>query len=199
MSQELALNSYNSLRYVGVNRWDPNHLRTVDRLMPLRPGQRALEIGCGAGHLSRRLAARGVDVVGIDINPNAVAFDISDRIREMSAEDLHFPDDEFDAIFSFHTIEHLKRLEVAAAEAARVLKPGGRALFVYPAEPIRGLYAVPASIILHGTPFRAREIHCQWLTPGRVRALFEPLGLRETHHEFHIFKTPEFATTLVKV
>ena len=37
--------------------------------------------------------------------------------------------------------------ERALEEMARVLKPGGEAMFIYPAEPIQGLYAIPTSII----------------------------------------------------
>lgn len=193
-----SANAYDSHRYAMVNRWDPNHLKTLDRLLPLRPGDRVLEVGAGAGHLSRRLAERGVDVIGIDVNPQAADVEGTGLVVEMSAEDLKFDDAEFDAVVSFHAIEHIPPLDEAAREMARVLKPGGQALLVYPAEPIQGLFAVPTSVILHGTPFRAREIHCHWLSPGKVRAIFEPFGMIETHHEFNLFKSPQFVTRLVK-
>ena len=66
-----AMTVYDSQRYALVNRWDPQHLKTLDRLFPLSAGERVLEVGCGSGHLTKRLAARGVDIVGIDPNPNA--------------------------------------------------------------------------------------------------------------------------------
>lgn len=181
-----------------VNRWDPNHLRTVDRLLPLREGDRVLEVGAGAGHLTKRLAERGVDITGIDVNPKAAEVAGTDRVIEMSADALAFADGEFDAIVSFHAIEHIPPLDRAASEMARVLKPGGRALLVYPAEPIQGLFAVPTSVILHGTPFKAREIHCHWLSPRKVRDLFEPHGMVEDHHEFNLFKSPQFVSRLVR-
>ncbi|HSO50814.1 MAG TPA: class I SAM-dependent methyltransferase, partial [Acidimicrobiia bacterium] len=111
-------------------------MKLIDRLLPLQPGQRVLEVGCGQGHLTGRLAERGVDVVGIDANPNAPVVSGSDRVLCMNAENLDFADSEFDAIVSVHAIEHIPPLEEAVAEMARVLKPGGRALFIYPAEPI---------------------------------------------------------------
>lgn len=191
-------NPYDSRRYAAVNRWDPNHLRTLDRLLPLRLGERVLEIGAGAGHLAKRLAERGVDIVGIDLNPKAAEAEGTGLVVEMSAEDLSFDDSHFDAVISFHAIEHIPPLDEAAREMARVLKPGGQALLVYPAEPIQGLFAVPTAVILHGNPFRAREIHCHWLSPRKVRELFEPLGMIETHHEFNLFKSPQFVTLLIK-
>jgi len=192
------MSGYDSHRYATVNRWDPSHLKRIDRLLPLQPGQRVLEVGCGQGHLTGRLAERGVDVVGIDANPNAPVVSGSDRVLCMNAENLDFADSEFDAIVSVHAIEHIPPLEEAAAEMARVLKPGGRALFIYPAEPIQGLYAVPTSVILHGTPFRAREVHCHKLSPRKVRALMEPHGLVETHHEFNLVKSPQFISVFSK-
>jgi SAM-dependent methyltransferase len=158
-----------------------------------------LEVGCGQGHLTSRLAERGIDVVGIDANPNAPQVSGSSRVLHMRAENLDFADSEFDAIVSVHAIEHIPPLEEAVAEMARVLKPGGRALFIYPAEPIQGLYAIPTSVILHGTPFKARQVHCHKLSPTKVRALMEPHGLIEAHHEFNLIKSPQFISVFSKV
>ncbi len=192
------MSGYDSHRYATVNRWDPSHLKRIDRLLPLEPGQRVLEVGCGQGHLTVRLAERGIDVVGIDANASAPEVSGSDRVMYMKAEDLEFSDGEFDAIVSVHAIEHIPPLEQAMAEMARVLKPGGQALFVYPAEPVQGLFAVPTSIILHGSPFKARQVHCHKLTPSKVRALLQPHGLVETHHEFNLFKSPQFISVFNK-
>ncbi|HSJ83388.1 MAG TPA: methyltransferase domain-containing protein [Acidimicrobiia bacterium] len=189
---------YDSRRYAMANRWDPSHLKRIDRLLAMQPGDRVLEVGCGRGHLTMRLAGRGIDVVGIDANPNAPEVSDSDRVLHMNAEDLEFGDAEFDSIVSVHAIEHIPPLEKAASEMSRVLKPGGRALFVYPAEPIQGLYAVPTSVILYGTPFKARQVHCHRLTPAKVRRLMESYGLVETYHEFNLFRSPQFISVFAK-
>lgn len=185
---------YDSRRYALVNRWDPSHLETLDRLLPLQPSTTVLEVGCGSGHLTKRLAARGVDIVGVDANPNSAEVAETDRVRTMRAEALDFEDNTFDAIVSVHAIEHIPALEAALIEMARVLRPGGQALFIYPAEPIMGLYAIPTSVILHGTPFKAREVHCHKLWPAKVRRMVEPLGWTETHREFNLFKSPQFVS-----
>lgn len=177
-----------------VNRWDPSHLDKIDRLLPLDTGARLLEVGCGAGHLTRRLAERGVDVTGIDVNPNAAELAGTDRVRTMAAESLDFASDEFDAIVSVHAIEHIPALEAAFVEMSRVLRPGGTGLFVYPAEPIMGLFAIPTSIILHGTPFKARQVHCHRLWPAKLSRLVRPLGWTETHREFNLLKSPQFVS-----
>lgn len=184
--------SYDNRRYALVNRWDHSHLDKIDRLLDLRPGERVLEVGCGAGHLTTRLAERGVDIVGIDVNPNASKIARNDRVVTMGAEKLDFADDGFDTIISVHAIEHIAALEEALVEMARVLRPGGRSLFIYPAEPIMGLYAIPTSMILHRNPFKARQVHCQKLRPSKLRIMTAPLGWTETHHEFNLVKTPQF-------
>ena len=192
------MTEYDSHRYARVNRWDASHLRRIDRLLPMGVGERVLEVGCGQGHLTVRLAERGIDVIGIDANPKAPEVSGSDRVIHMRAEALDFADSEFDAIVSVHAIEHIPPLEQAASEMARVLRLGGRALFIYPAEPIQGLYAVPTSMILHGTPFRAREVHRHKLSPSKVRDLMGRHGLVETHHEFNLLKSPQYISVFTK-
>jgi trans-aconitate 2-methyltransferase len=192
------MTDYDSRRYASVNRWDPLHLQRIDRLLPLASGDRVLEVGCGQGHLTTRLAERGLDAIGIDANPNAAELSGSDRVVCMRAEELDFADGAFDAIVSVHAIEHIPALEGAAKEMARVLKAGGRALFIYPAEPIQGLYAMPTATILYGNPFKARQVHCHKLSPAKVRDLMTPLGLEETHHEFNMWKSPQFISVFEK-
>ena len=193
------MTSYDSSRYALVNRWDPSHLKRVDRLLDLSNGEQVLEVGCGQGHLTKRLADRGVDIIGIDANPNAPEIAESDRVRFMFAENLEFEENTFDVVIAVHSIEHIPPLGQAFAEMARVLRPGGRAFFIYPAEPIMGMYAIPTSVILYGTPFKAREVHCQKLWPAKVRRMTSDLGLREVHHEFNLFKSPQFVSMFEKV
>jgi len=189
---------YDSRPYVLINRWDPSHLDKVDRLLSLNHGQRVLEVGCGQGHLTKRLAERGIDITGVDANPNASEVAETDRVLHMKGESLEFDNESFDVVLSVHALEHIPPLDQAVAEMARVLKPGGRALHIYPAEPVKGLYAIPTSVILHGTPFKAREVHCHKLWPAKLRRMMKPLGLVETHHEFNLLKSPQFVSIFEK-
>lgn len=186
--------SYDSKRYALVNRWDPRHLETVDRLLGPEPGERILEVGCGRGHLTKRLLELGADAIGIDANPHAAEHAVTDGVRTMDAAALEFGADSFDKIVSVHAIEHIPPIEEAFAEMARVLKPGGQALFIYPAEPIKGIWAVPTAVILHGNPFKATTVHCNWLWPSKVRGIAEPEGLTELHHEFNLLSSPQFVS-----
>lgn len=192
------MTTYDSRRYALVNRWDPSHLKRIDRLVSIHADDRVLEVGCGQGHLTKALADRGTDVVGIDANPQAAEVAGTERVRHMLAEALEFDDDTFDHVISVHAIEHIPPLKEALSEMARVLKSGGKAVFIYPAEPIQGLYAIPTSIILHGTPFKAREVHCHKLWPAKVRDMLEPMGMAQTATEFSLLMSPQFASVFEK-
>lgn len=110
-------------------------------LTALAPGARTLEYGCGQGSAAFDLARAGSDVIGIDISPVAVeqatargqAEGIGDRLdfRVMDAENLDFPDDSFDVVCGSGILHHLD-LARSYAEIARVLKPGGTAVFTEP-------------------------------------------------------------------
>jgi ubiquinone/menaquinone biosynthesis C-methylase UbiE len=191
---------YDSARYALVNRWDPGHLRTVQRHLDLPPGSRLLEVGCGRGHLVKALRADGVDAVGVDLNPEAVTHAVTEGLSQMDATALRYPDATFDAVVSMHAIEHIPDLDAALAEMVRVVRPGGALVLVYPAEPIQGIFAIPTSILLHGTPLKAREVHCHQLTPGRLAGRLGQLGVgvETVTDRFQLLKSPQFTTVLRK-
>lgn len=184
-------------RYALRQAWDESHLRTTRRLIDPQPGSRTLEVGSGRGLLTRELDALGVVATGIDANPAAAANSIARDIRVMRVEAIEFRDGEFDHVIAIHAIEHFPELEVAFAEMARVLRPGGAMLLVYPWEPIRGIGAVPDAITIYRNPFRARELHRHNLRPSRVRRLAVAVGLDHVHTEFRVL-WPQFTTVLRK-
>jgi SAM-dependent methyltransferase len=104
-------------------------------------GKRVLEFGSGAAAQAFFLADRGARVTGIDISPVAVEQGrrraaeerLGDQIdfRVMDAERLDFPDRTFDLVCGSAVLHHLD-LSLAYPEIARVLRPGGSAIFVEP-------------------------------------------------------------------
>jgi 2-polyprenyl-3-methyl-5-hydroxy-6-metoxy-1,4-benzoquinol methylase len=187
---------YDSVAYALANRFDRSHLKTIADHLDVR-GKRVLEVGCGRGHVTRALAELGADALGVDSNPHAVAQDGA-LTRCMSADALDLPDAGFDAVISLHMIEHVPDVTAVLREMVRVLAPGGTLLLVYPAEPIRGLFSIPASIILHGTPFRAREIHRHAVRPSWLEPQLTRLGLTPRGSHFQLLRSPQFVTVADK-
>jgi SAM-dependent methyltransferase len=184
-------------RYALAQRLDSQHMRTIRRLLDPQPGTRILEVGSGRGHLTCQLDQLGTIATGVDANPAVAKHALARDIRVMNVERLDFADAEFDQVVSVHAIEHFPNLAAGFAEMARVLRPGGRMLLVYPWEPIRGVGAVPDAITIYRNPFRARQMHLQKPRPRMVRKLADDVGLAHVHTEFKIF-WPQFTTLLHK-
>jgi len=102
-------------------------------------GRAVLEYGCGPGSYAFDLAERGAHVIGVDISPvaielarkNASARGLDIRFSVMNAESLDFPDGSFDIVCGTGILHHLD-LARSLGEIRRVLKVGGRAVFVEP-------------------------------------------------------------------
>jgi SAM-dependent methyltransferase len=98
----------------------------VDLLAP-RPGERILDLGCGDGALTEKLAAAGCDVVGADASAELVEA-VRARgldVRLINGETLTF-DTEFDAVFSNAALHWMRRPDAVIDGVYRALKPGGR-------------------------------------------------------------------------
>ena len=95
-------------------------------------GSRLLDIGCGNGAYTLKLAEAFDETVGVDIEPDRLAdfrAEVGERaieVLECSAADLPFADGHFDVVTAIETMEHLgAHLHPVMAEMARVIRPGG--------------------------------------------------------------------------
>jgi SAM-dependent methyltransferase len=98
-------------------------------------GKSILEIGTGEGYDLRRLDDSGADVLGIDISSEGLRLTREQCPRvglmKMDGARLGFGDSVFDIVFSRTLLMHLDR-RLFLEECRRVLKPGGKAIFVEP-------------------------------------------------------------------
>lgn len=156
-------------------------------LLGLRPGARVLDIGSGLGGLARFMASEhGAQAVGVDLTPDFVA--VAARLSEMtglegatafhvgSALELPFGDESFDAAATFHVAMNIADREGMYAEAARVLRPGGR-FVVY--DVMKG----HAPGMLFPTPWAETEAGSHLTTPEETEALLVGAGFEITHRE----------------
>ncbi|MCB8820197.1 class I SAM-dependent methyltransferase [Microvirga rosea] len=120
-------------------------INEMRRYMPLE-GKRILEVGSGCGALvTRARMAYGLDIYGIEPSVNEFTatldvgkrllshFDLpADALRDAFGENIPFPDEQFDMVYSSNVLEHVQSPQDVISEALRVLKPGGILLFVVP-------------------------------------------------------------------
>jgi SAM-dependent methyltransferase len=93
-----------------------------------QPGESILDLVCGDGQLTTRIAALGANVVGVDASPQmaAAARARGIKVDEAEAESLPYADLSFDAVFSNAALHWVCGQDAMMAEVHRVLKPGGR-------------------------------------------------------------------------
>lgn len=178
--------------------WDPTGaMRPLHELNPLRldwidrhariVGKRVVDIGCGGGILAEAMAARGADVLGIDLaaEPLRVAALHAQQsrarvdYREVSAEALaaELPG-AFDVVTCMEMLEHVPEPESTVAACARLARPGGWIFFsTINRNPKAFLLAiVGAEYVLRLLPRGTHEYE-KFIKPSELAAFARSAGL----------------------
>jgi trans-aconitate methyltransferase len=100
----------------------------IEVLAP-KPGERILDVGCGTGQLTHKIAEAGADVVGVDASPEMIGQARQNfpqlRFALQDATSMTF-DGEFDAVFSNAALHWILNADGAADSMVRALRTGGR-------------------------------------------------------------------------
>jgi len=150
----------------------------LDLLAP-QAGERILDLGCGDGALTEKIAARGARVVGVDISEEllAAATQRGLDVRNMDACHLDFTA-EFDAVFSNAALHWMKQPLEAIKNVRKALKPNGRFVGEFGGHGnIAAIYtALFAVFTAHGIDLAQ---HFPFFpTPAEYRELLESQGFR---------------------
>jgi SAM-dependent methyltransferase len=127
-------------------------------LYPNRSDLTILDIGCGTGAMSEKLARFGT-VVSADFSPLALQFSRRRKLTRLCTADamrLPFRDDSFDVIVALDILEHLPNDQAALCEFQRVLKPGGRVVASVPA--YQSLWSAHDVALMHFRRYTARLV-----------------------------------------
>jgi len=170
----------------------------------LRPGMRVLDLASGVGDPALSIVAEVAPsghVTASDLGPGMISLAeelarkkgiTNIEFREASAESLPFPDESYDALTCRFGIMFFPDLPKALRECFRVLKPGGRAVFVAWGKKEQPFFTATAGIVLKHVPvpppppdpdgpslfmFGERD---------RLRRALEAAGFSNVHEEDHI-------------
>lgn len=147
------------------------------------PGALVLDLGAGIGGPARQLAAaRGVTVVALDLTESycrdaatlSSAVGLADRVLSCcgDATQLPFPAGSFDLVWTQHAAMNVPDKAALYAEAARVLKPGGRLA-------LHDIMAGPAGPPHYPVPWATAAEQSFLLPPEEIRARILATGLSE--------------------
>jgi SAM-dependent methyltransferase len=178
-------------------------LLTVDfRQLPIGPGSRVLDLGCGAGRHAFEAFRRGAHVLALDTDlaelrqvsamfaAMADGGDVPDGATAVTATGdatcMPFGDGSFDVVIAAEVLEHIPSDQAAMSEIARVLRPGGVAALTVPAWlPERVCWLL--SDDYHNTPGG----HVRIFTRHEVEVKLTRAGLLVGgHHHAHALHSP---------
>ena len=133
------------------------------------PGASVIDVGCGPGHLTRRLVALGFDVTGIDLDPAMIERATArggGRYLAADAASLPFEDGAFDLAVSTLSMHHWTDAHAGLAEIGRVVRPEGRVLVwdLRRGAPLHA-HAPDPTEAMHGAPLDVVGVR-PWRWPG---------------------------------
>ena len=182
MSFDVAAEAYD--RFMG--RYSRLLSPQMAELAGLRPGQRAIDVGCGPGALTAELVARlGAEAVAA-VDPSepfvgaARARNPGVDVRRASAEQLPFPDGDFDAALAQLVVHFMSDPVAGLAEMSRVTRRGGAVVAcVWDHGGGNGPLSVFWEAARELDPGVADESALAGAREGHLGELFESAGLRE--------------------
>jgi ubiquinone/menaquinone biosynthesis C-methylase UbiE len=150
-------------------------------LANVAPGERVLDLGCGAGQFSAALAQAGAQTVGVDVAAEAL-WRAAQRVRGLDlrlwrdGEPLPLDDSSVDTVWAGEVIEHVVDVAPWLSEVRRVLRPHGMLLLTTPHHGPLTMLQLGLSPRRFAEHFEPRSDHVRFFSPRTLRALLLDLG-----------------------
>jgi ubiquinone/menaquinone biosynthesis C-methylase UbiE len=165
-------------------------------------GKKVLEIGVGLGADHQRFAQAGARLTGIDLTARAVEhtrrrlalFGLDSALSTGDAENLAFPSDEFDRVYSWGVLHHSPNTPKAISEVHRVLRPGGVAnVMIYHRWSLVGYMLWIRYALLRLRPWMTlTEVYARYLESPGTKAY----STEQAKRMFEAFSTVQIRTVL---
>lgn len=180
--------SYEQHRHHGYHAFiDDLETATVRRY--LTPSMHLLEAGCGTGLVLERLRPHAARAMGVDLSRGMLkkARARSLDVVEGSVTALPFADASFDLVCSFKVLAHVKDIELAISEMARVLRPGGyMCAEFYNERSLRYLIKRLKPPTPTSSEFHDEAVYTRYDTLERVRGYLPPSMAFEAVHGIRV-------------
>jgi 2-polyprenyl-6-hydroxyphenyl methylase / 3-demethylubiquinone-9 3-methyltransferase len=169
---------------------NPLRLDLIDKTIGGLKGKRAIDIGCGGGLVSEGMAARGANVIGIDMAGKALSVaklhalesGVTVDYRESTAENIaaKMPG-AFDVVTCLEMLEHVPDPSSVVAACAALVKPGGTVFFSTISRTAKAyaLTVIGAEYVLGLLPKGTHE-YAKFLKPSELVGFAESAGLTLT-------------------
>ncbi|MDP9052249.1 MAG: methyltransferase domain-containing protein [Acidobacteriota bacterium] len=170
--------TWDTTAYAATGRFVADLAGGVMELLAPRAGEAILDLGCGDGALTEKIAATGARVVGVDASAAMVmaARARGLTVHEVKAAEIEFAG-EFDAVFSNAALHWMPNAETVIGAVHRALKPGGR--FVAEMGGMGNIAAIRVALqsVLARFGIDAEEIAASFYpSPAHYRRLLESAG-----------------------
>ena len=140
---------------------------TIEKVKPLKPGDRVLDVGASYGaFIEYARTRRDIEAYAIDLDPGSIENFVNREDIDVRCGDLldgHYPAGHFDVVTLFETLEHVYEPIEVLREVRRVLKPGGVVSLEVPSwdgltRMVFGAYWLPLLLPTHLQHFSRRHL-----------------------------------------
>jgi 2-polyprenyl-6-hydroxyphenyl methylase/3-demethylubiquinone-9 3-methyltransferase len=176
--------------FAPLHKINPLRLEWIDRVTGGLAGKRTLDVGCGGGILSEAMAAKGAEVLGIDLGEKALAVARLHKLESGTSADYRLVAAEtlaeessgiYDVVTCMELLEHVPDPASTVAACGKLVKPGGTVVFsTINRNPKSYLFAIiGAEYVLQLLP-KGTHDYAKLIQPAELAAFARRAGLAPT-------------------